>query len=65
MPMKPYFQRYHLKSKYLQTEAFKPLSLYSVITNSNKKIFKSTYITRIKQHANEQRNQLLLNSFVP
>lgn len=63
--MKPYLQRYHLKSKYLQTEAFKPLSLYSVITNSNKKIFKSTYITRIKQHANEQRNQLLLKSFVP
>ena len=65
MPMKPYFQRYHLKSKYLQTEVFKPLSSYSGITNSNKKIFKSTYITRIKQHANEQRNQLLLKSFVP
>ena len=65
VPMKPYLQRYHMKSKYLQTEVFKPVSSCSGITNSNKKIFKSTYITRIKQHANEQRNQLLLKSFIP
>ena len=65
VPMKPYLQRYHVKSKYLQTEVFKPVSVCSGITTSNKKIFKSSYITRIKHHTNEQRNQQLLKSFIP
>jgi hypothetical protein len=64
VPMKPHLQRYYLKSQHLQTEVFKqPLSSSTGITNTNK-IFKSTYINRIKQHANVQRKQVLLKALV-
>ena len=62
VPMKPYLQRYHTKSKYLQTEVFKPLSSCSGIDNS-KKMFKVNYINRMKQYANEQRKQVMLKAF--
>ena len=62
VPMKPYLQRYYMKSKYLQAEVFKPLSSCSGIDNS-KKMFKVKYIDRMKQCAGEQRKQAILRAF--